>query len=295
MAVDCPTCGREFSGERGMRVHHVQAHGERLPNRECARCGDRFYSEEERKYCTESCLEASISYEEASNPNYRGGKETTDCEICGEEFEYYPSEKPGRFCPDCVETEDWHEPPSLTGPENPHYRGGKIELECDVCDAEFERYPSNVGDGAILCSNECRAEWLSEAFTGEGHPNWKGGGNEDYGPEWARVRAQALERDDHRCVVCRTTKHELGRNPDVHHVVPVRRFVESPVLTKTDAHTLDNLVSLCAGCHRRAEFDGISAEWLRLLVRERSTDSDPSAAPEPVETSLSPAETMRAE
>lgn len=259
----CPTCGHGFSTERGVRVHHVQAHGETLPNRECAACGTEYYSEYEQKYCSDACRDEAVSFAGENNPNYRGGKETTACEMCDTEFDYYPSEKPGRFCPECVEKNEWQEPPSLSGEENPHYTGGKTELTCEVCDATFERYPSNITSEVALCSNDCRAEWLSEAFTGEGHPNYEGGPTGPYGQGWNRVRRQALDRDDRTCVLCESDADDLGRNPDVHHVVPVRTFVESPILVERDAHTLDNVVSLCPACHRRAEFGGVSRAELR--------------------------------
>lgn len=101
---ECPTCGRSFDTRRGLGVHHSHAHDERLPNRECDRCGERFYSESARAYCSEACHDAAVSYTGEDNPNYRDAKETTACEICGSTFEYYPSEKKGLFCPDCVET-----------------------------------------------------------------------------------------------------------------------------------------------------------------------------------------------
>jgi len=108
---------------------------------------------------------------------------------------------------------------------------------------------------------------LSEAFTGEGHPNWKGGGNEAYGSGWNELRENALERDDHECVVCGKTRDEIGRNPDVHHIVPVRRFAESEDREKEDAHTLENVISLCIECHRKADFGKISAGALRRLIQ----------------------------
>lgn len=80
------------------------------------------------------------------------------------------------------------------------------------------------------------------------------------------MRNRALDCDDRTCVRCGTTSDELGRNPDVHHVVSVRAFVESPVLTERDAHTLDNVASLCPSCHRRAEFGGVSRAELRWRV-----------------------------
>lgn len=203
-----------------------------------------------------------------NNPNWKGGSETTSCEICDATFDYYPSEKPGRFCPDCVEKNEWQEPPVLEGEAHPRWQGGKTELTCEVCESTFERYPGNITSEVVLCSNDCRAEWLSETFTGEGNPNYEGGSTGPYGQGWNRVRERALDRDDRTCVPCDTDAEELGRNPDVHHIVPVRAFVESPVLVERDAHTLDNVASLCPSCHRRAEFGGVSRAELRWRVAQ---------------------------
>ncbi|MCU4740923.1 HNH endonuclease [Halobacteria archaeon AArc-m2/3/4] len=165
------------------------------------------------------------------------------------------------YCPSCVENESWRDPPELEGADHPRWNGGKVTVDCDVCSDSVERYPSNVHE-VVCCSEDCRGQWLSEEFTGEGHPNWAGGGNETYGKGWAAVREAALERDDYQCVHCGTTSDELGRNPDVHHIVPVRAFVASEEYEKTDAHVLENVVSLCLPCHRKAEFGRISAATL---------------------------------
>lgn len=246
-----------------MRVHHSRVHGEPLPNRRCAECGTEFYSEHERKYCSVTCHSTAVSYAGRANPNYSDKQTATTCNRCGDDFVYYPSEKEGHVCSECAATADWQEPPVLTGEDNPNYGGGKTELTCEVCGTEFERYPSNVTGEASLCSNDCRAAWLSETFTGDGHPNYAGGPTGPYGRGWNEVRERALDRDEHACVLCGADTDDLGRNPDVHHVVPVRRFVESPALTERDAHTLDNVVTLCPACHRRAEFGSVSRAELR--------------------------------
>ncbi|SFR87832.1 5-methylcytosine-specific restriction endonuclease McrA [Halomicrobium zhouii] len=268
----CPTCGDQFDSRRGLGVHHSASHDERLPNRECEECGVSFYSDYAKKYCSSECHDRAVSYDGENNPNYRGGKETTACEICGADFEYYPSEKPGKFCSTCVESESWRTTPHLEGDANPRWKGGKRQYTCDVCDVSFERYPSGVYGEATLCCRDCLAEWISEEFTGEGHPNWRGGGNEAYGSGWDQVRSQALERDEYACVICGADAETLGRNPDVHHIIPVRVFVESPVFSMADAHTLDNVVSLCIACHRRAEFGHYSRaelRWRAGVLRER--------------------------
>ena len=65
----------------------------------------------------------------------------------------------------------------------------------------------------------------------------------DYGPTWPQARAAALARDGHRCRICGARE-----GLHVHHLRPVRLFPRVE-----DAHRLDNLVTLCARCHRRAE------------------------------------------
>lgn len=266
----CPTCHASFDTKRGRGVHHVLVHGERLPNRTCDYCGLSFYSDYAKRYCSRECLLESDSYAGENNPNYKGGKESAECEICGSSFEFYPSDKQGLFCTNCVETEQWQTPPGLTGPDNPQWTGGKLEATCQVCGATVRRHRSALKNKTILCSRECQSKWLSESYTGEGHPNWKGGGSEQYGKGWRRAKLTTLERDDHTCVICGITKDELSRNPDVHHIVPVRSFIDAPVADKTDAHVPRNLVTLCVACHRRADFGRPSKAELKALVDDRS-------------------------
>ncbi|WP_276280284.1 HNH endonuclease [Halorussus caseinilyticus] len=273
MRHTCPTCDEEFDTRRGLGVHHSHVHDERLSNRECANCGDEFYCEYEKKYCSETCHGEAVSYEGESNPNFQDKKEVAECSLCGTEFEYYESSKVGLYCSDCVEQKSWRPIRDIQGSKNPRWNGGKIELECAVCDSTVERYPSNVTGETTVCSEECRTEWLSEAFAESGHPNWKGGGNGSYGKGWNAVRRKALERDGYECVVCSKSRDEIGRNPDIHHIVPVRSFVESSNRDKTDAHFLGNVVSLCIGCHRKADFGKIPKSELRERIDSARTAS----------------------
>lgn len=241
-----------------------------MGNQKCAHCGGPLESEHAKKYCSQECFHNGHSFAGENNPNYRQAKKTTECELCGARFQFYPSDKPGLYCPECVENEQWQTSPRISGSEHPRWSGGKVTKLCDICGDEVTRHPSGFVSSVVLCGQECREAWLSESFTGKGHPNWKGGGNEAYGKGWRRAKLTTLDRDDHTCVICGTTKEELGRNPDVHHIVPVRSFLDAPVAEKTDAHVPRNLVTLCVRCHRRADFGRPSKAELKELVDGRS-------------------------
>jgi len=52
MGVECPTCDKELTSERGMRQHHAKVHGINLPNSTCEYCGNEWYDENsDRKRC----------------------------------------------------------------------------------------------------------------------------------------------------------------------------------------------------------------------------------------------------
>ena len=75
--------------------------------------------------------------------------------------------------------------------------------------------------------------------------NWSNDPN-DYGPDWTRIRDRVRARDGFRCQVCGTP--ENGRQHDVHHKIPFRQFI-----SHVEANRLDNLITLCPSCHRKAE------------------------------------------
>ena len=93
----------------------------------------------------------------------------------------------------------------------------------------------------------------------------------DYGPDWPKIRDRVRARDGFCCQVCGAP--ENGRQHDVHHKIPFRNFVRSAKSSRStplgpdfapqnretlhsafqQAHRLDNLVTLCPSCHRKAE------------------------------------------
>ena len=81
----------------------------------------------------------------------------------------------------------------------------------------------------------------------------------DYGPNWAKQRDLARARDEYRCQVCGAL--ETDRSHHVHHKTPFRAFISKLGAGEVGqgsqfyelANHLDNLVTLCSNCHRRAE------------------------------------------
>lgn len=239
--MECPTCGKQLDTEQGIRIHHTRVHDERLPNRTCKGCGTEFYDPKARRTFCDDCNPNAGEH----NGNWSGARQTTECERCGDEFEYYPSDKDGVYCPDCVEESD-----EFLG--TPSWEGKLTELvttPCEQCGADVTVRESKRRYGAgRFCSRECVATWQSENWRGEDHPGWEGGWNEDRINNWSAARRKVLERDDHTCQNCGSSAEDLEREPDVHHIVPIREF-DDP----NDAHTPDNLIVLCRGCHVAVE------------------------------------------
>ncbi len=67
-----------------------------------------------------------------------------------------------------------------------------------------------------------------------------------YGKMWDEIRSRVRRRDSFTCQMCGAV--ETDRPHHVHHKIPFRNF-QNP----EEAHRLENLVTLCPSCHRRAE------------------------------------------
>jgi len=133
------------------------------------------------------------------------------------------------------------------GEDNPAYNGGTTTITCDYCSGEAERKPANLKGKNVFCSRQCQSDWVSENRVGENHPLYKGD-KIYYGPEWREIREKVRERDNRVCQYCRRHESTMDRNLDVHHIRPVREF-DKPL----QAHTMDNLISLCRSCHQKWE------------------------------------------
>jgi DEAD/DEAH box helicase domain-containing protein len=73
-----------------------------------------------------------------------------------------------------------------------------------------------------------------------------------YGPDWKRISEMVRARDNYQCQNCGVA--ESDRAHDVHHKSPLRAFRdENGNLMIARANQLENLITLCHNCHRRAE------------------------------------------
>ncbi len=80
---------------------------------------------------------------------------------------------------------------------------------------------------------------------------WSNDPNE-YGANWPAQRDAARARDSYTCQVCGVPEngrpHDTRRIHDVHHKQPFRSFT-----SVKEANRIENLITLCSNCHRRAE------------------------------------------
>ena len=96
-----------------------------------------------------------------------------------------------------------------------------------------------ITTGYWLALTDATVEKLQKNEEWSGDPN-------NYGPNWTKLRNEVRKRDNYQCQVCGLP--ESVRSHDVHHITPFRYFQSHQY-----ANRLENLVTLCPRCHRRAE------------------------------------------
>lgn len=156
-------------------------------------------------------------------------------------------------------------------------------IKCVNCGAHctpLKWFPSRqryaTANGVKTCSNKCalerianhegRKQKISEAFSGDRHPNWQGGkallnSTSNRGPGWQKQRRRALKRDGFACVDCGISQDDCrakyGRGLDVDHIEPFHNFGNSVV-----ANRLSNLACRCTSCHRKAEAKRVGVQMV---------------------------------
>lgn len=257
MICNHPDCNRRFESEHAMKCHYGKVHGS--PTLICPKCGQEFGcppSEVDRRvYCSRAC-----QYKDMLDGNHHNSIDwvAKECEYCGIEFSRPPSIADAqRFCSmECFG--EWQSE-NKRGVDNSNWKGGLVELECTQCGKIYEVKQKDV-EISRFCSVECSHQWQSENMAGPNSPHWRGGCILYYGPNWQCQKRRARKRDNYTCQLCGISEAETENRLDVHHIVSFREF--GYTIGENDnyrqANRLENLVTLCASCHRKVEHGSFS-------------------------------------
>lgn len=123
MTFECPSCGRSFDTERGMKVHYGYKHEGSIAGvaAECDECGESIRRERwkhetyDHLFCSQACHE-----------KYHTDRETVECRNCGDskEVHAYRLERSENFFCGRECSSEWMSE-HYNGPEHHNWRGGK--------------------------------------------------------------------------------------------------------------------------------------------------------------------------
>ncbi|WP_226043481.1 HNH endonuclease [Natrinema sp. DC36] len=244
-STECPTCGDNFETGRAMKIHHSRTHGESLVETsdiECPTCGrEDFQSERGMK----------THHKKAHGESIAGVK--TECSWCGDEIRVPPGNYrkcDHHFCTDKGCEPEWRK--QFSGENHSQWKGGKQTYTCSNCGGEVTRAPADVNGENVFCNRDCYTDWKGDQMRGPDHHNWKGGYTQN--KNWPEIRQRALAADGYQCQGCGVSEEEHrsehGAGLSVHHIFPRMEFDDPH-----EADSVDNLVTLCRGCH--AKWEGI--------------------------------------
>jgi len=196
----------------------------------CAYCGKEFESnlspahrrDHPPKYCSRKCSSLGLSQ-----------KVEVQCVVCGKTLlrkRYRTQEKQrGHFCG--FECYGRWQSENMRGQQNPAWVP-PVLLECEYCQKPFQVPPHQ--SHRRFCSRECFQDFAKVDYPQPASC---------YNSCWEAQRKKALERDHNQCRYCSEKTRLL-----VHHVRPLRDLLAEAVQR---AHELDNLETVCEGCHSR--------------------------------------------
>lgn len=262
----CPTCERTFKNQHGMRIHHAQAHGERLGivSKTCIQCGSDYETLEIRadqsNYCSNDCKHLG-----------RRSRVTNTCYQCGQSFEVPTCDADQKFCDKaCVAASLRDAEPE----EAPAWKGGRATLICEICEGSYE-VKQHQTDWRVTCSYECFGEWRSR-IPAEDHPRYKGGGSRTYyelvrrslsDERWEQI-SRRWRKDNPICELCEEAPG--FESSEAHHIIPV-------LAGGTNVDEL--LMTVCATCHKTVEV--YTEQYTdRVLAPDRWTEADSTAVHE---------------
>lgn len=231
----------------------------------CAECGHPMMrapwqiKRHPTQLCSNACHARWRTHQQVgeANPNWVE-KSSITCDACGAVLQRLPRSiaiSRHHFCDPKCRTE-WLIT-NRSGADSAKWIDRQL-VTCAGCGCEILKTVEAVKRSALLfCGTRCAGDWKAKNWAGKNAPNWRGGSFPYRGPTWNSQKRAALERDKYICQHC-----GKGRTPDtggvrleVHHIVPFRQFGFVPGQNDADfqAHELDNLVTLCATCHRKSE------------------------------------------
>jgi len=130
----------------------------------------------------------------------------------------------------------------VTGEDNPQYN--RVTTECANCGDTIHRKPSRAEEyDELYCGRACQGEHRSKRFTGQNHPNWRGGSHlidavkKQLQPPFSVVRDECRDAE---CKQCGSSDTLL----DTHHIIPV---------SAGGTNEKWNLMTLCRTCHPTAD------------------------------------------
>lgn len=272
VVVKCNGCGEEFSKPpnlaKNKKEHYCSwecytLHVNSKIEFACLYCGGKFERNASAKrgrrydFCCPEHWYAWRSKNKESEFRYMRKGTIVHCANCDAELIRPPSRTDNyekQFCNMKCQGE-WISK-NAVGENALRWAGGNIKVNCAQCGAELER-PMNAikRNERHFCDIHCRGDWQSEHKTGEAHPLWAGGYKNYYGPNWSKQRQAARERDGHVCQECGKTREENGKELDVHHIIPFRKFKYKAGENDNylQANQLDNLTTLCTKCHSKTK------------------------------------------
>ncbi len=252
----CPTCSKTFWYYKSWpRIYcskscsakvNVRNLGEHLNGSHttltCDQCGKAFtrnafeVAKTQNHFCSRECYAASLR--DTSKPVTKATPSKNPrvevvCQRCGKTFtapHAWVKRGESKFC-------------------SRECRQNRQTKQCAYCGKSYQVIMCE-SEASRFCSKKCQFRWMGENQRGTNNPAWRGGAIDYYGDSWDEQRKRALERDNYTCQRCGKTRYELGKNPDVHHIIPFRDF---GVARHLEANHLNNLISLCPPCHRQSE------------------------------------------
>jgi len=208
--------------------------------RVCEVCGKPLLTYQQ-KYCSKKCY--GKANRGKNSPHWKGGPISTACDNCERpitlERAAFNSREHHFCCDNCYRL--WFGR-VFRGENASNWRGGPLELNCQVCGNGFQVIPSRCKDRNVsFCSMKCKGIAMSRVI-GEKTPNWRGGISfEPYGSEFNDALKEMIRnRDNRECQYCGISESTLGKKLDVHHIS----------YSKIDNHE-SNLISLCSSCHAK--------------------------------------------